>query len=53
MAIAEALRMANGFFPVRVELPEPVPTKLLVPEDLSLSLIILFCIRVLPDDSFF
>jgi len=40
-AIADAFRMANGFLPVRVvPLPVPVPTKLLVPEDLSLSFII-------------
>ena len=32
--------MAKGFLPVNVELPCPVPTKLLVPDDLSLSLII-------------
>jgi len=41
-AIADALRIANGFLPVRVEFPCPVPTKLFVPEDLSLSLIIFF-----------
>ena len=35
-----ALRMAKGFFPVNVELPPPVPTRLLVPDDLSLSFII-------------
>ena len=40
-AIADAFRIANGFLPVRVvPLPVPVPTKLLVPEDLSLSFII-------------
>lgn len=39
-AIAEALRMAKGFLPVSVEFPTPVPTRLLVPDDLSLSLII-------------
>ena len=39
-AIELALRIAKGFFPVRVELPPPVPTMLLVPEDLSLSFII-------------
>lgn len=39
-AIAEAFNIANGFLPVKVELPDPVPTKLLVPDDLSLSLII-------------
>ena len=39
--MAEALRMAKGFLPVSVEFPEPLPTRLLVPEDLSLSLIIL------------
>lgn len=43
-AIAEAFRIAKGFLPVRVELPEPLPTRLLVPEDLSLSLIILLAI---------
>lgn len=36
--------MAKGFLPVRVELPDPLPTILLVPELLSLSLIILFAI---------
>lgn len=42
-AIADAFRIANGFLPVRVvPLPVPVPTKLLVPEDLSLSFIIFF-----------
>ena len=40
-AIDDALRMANGLLPVRVD-PDPVPTKLFVPEDLSLSLIIFF-----------
>ena len=39
--MADAFKIAKGFFPVRVELPEPLPTKLLVPELLSLSLIIL------------
>ena len=39
-AIADALRIANGFLPVSVEFPTPVPTRLLVPDDLSLSLII-------------
>ena len=39
-AIAEAFKIANGFLPVRVEDPDPEPTRLLVPEDLSLSLII-------------
>ena len=37
-AIAEAFRTANGFLPVRVDPPEP--TRFLVPDDLSLSLII-------------
>ena len=41
-AIAEALRIANGFLPVNVEFPFPVPTKLFVPDDLSLSFIIFF-----------
>lgn len=41
-AIADALRIAKGFFPVRVELPAPAPMRLLVPEDLSLSFIIFF-----------
>ena len=40
-AIADAFRMAKGFLPVRVvPLPVPVPTRLLVPEDLSVSFII-------------
>jgi hypothetical protein len=40
-AIADAFRIANGFLPVSVvPLPVPVPTKLFVPEDLSLSFII-------------
>ena len=43
-AIAEAFKIANGFLPVKVELPLPEPTRLLVPEDLSLSLIILLAI---------
>jgi hypothetical protein len=43
-AIAEALRMANGFLPVRVELPPPVPTRLFVPDDLSLSFMIFLAI---------
>jgi hypothetical protein len=38
-AIDDALRMAKGFLPVSVE-PYPLPIKLLVPDDLSLSLII-------------
>ena len=41
-AIADAFRIANGFLPVNVEFPLPVPTKLFVPDDLSLSLIIFF-----------
>jgi hypothetical protein len=41
-AIADAFRIANGFLPVNVEFPFPVPTKLFVPDDLSLSLIIFF-----------
>jgi hypothetical protein len=40
-AIAEALSTANGFLPVRVLLPAPLPTKFFVPELFSLSLIIL------------
>lgn len=40
--------MANGFFPVSVEFPLPVPTRLLVPDDLSLSLIILLAIGLDP-----
>ena len=43
-AIAEALRIANGFLPVRVELPPPVPTRLFVPDDLSLSFMIFLAI---------
>ena len=43
-AMAEALRMAKGFLPVRVVLPLPEPIRLLVPDDLSLSLIIFFAI---------
>ena len=39
-AMAEAFRMAKGFFPVNVVLPPPEPIRLLVPDDLSLSLII-------------
>ena len=46
--MADAFRIANGFLPVKVELPDPVPTKLLVPEDLSLSLIILLFKAELP-----
>jgi hypothetical protein len=38
--------------PVKVELPDPVPTKLLVPEDLSVSLIILLFKAELPYASF-
>jgi hypothetical protein len=41
-AIADAFRIANGFFPVKVVLPLPEPMRLLVPDDLSLSLIIFF-----------
>ena len=41
-----AFRIANGFFPVKVELPPPVPTRLLVPDDLSLSFIIRFDIAL-------
>lgn len=39
--MADAFKIANGFLPVNVEFPAPVPTRLLVPDDLSLSLIIL------------
>jgi len=46
-AIAEAFKIANGFFPVTVWLFPPLPTRLFVPEDLSLSLIILFAIAEL------
>lgn len=42
--MAEAFKTAKGFFPVRVELPDPLPTMLLVPELLSVSLIILLAI---------
>ena len=43
-AMADALRIANGFLPVNVEFPPPAPIRLLVPDDLSLSLIIFFAI---------
>ena len=36
-AIADAFKMANGFLPVKVELPEPDPMRLFVPELLSVS----------------
>ena len=47
------MRIANGFLPVKVELPFPDPTRFLVPDDFSLSLIILlamdeFCVCVYP-----
>lgn len=38
----EALRTAKGLLPVRVVDPLPLPIRLLVPDDLSESLIILF-----------
>jgi hypothetical protein len=41
-----AFKIAKGFFPVKVELPPPVPTRLLVPDDLSLSFIIRFDIAL-------
>ena len=47
-AIEEAFKIAYGFLPVRVELLPPVPTRLLVPEDLSLSLIILLLMAEFP-----
>ena len=43
-AIADALRIANGFLPVSVVFPPPVPIKLFVPDDLSLSFIIFLAI---------
>ena len=43
-AMAEALRTAKGFFPVKLELPLPEPTRLLVPLDLSVSFIMRFYI---------
>lgn len=46
-AIADAFNIANGFFPVKVELPLPDPTKLFVPDDLSVFFIILFVIELL------
>jgi len=46
-AMAEALSTANGLFPVSVVAPFPIPMRLLVPELLSLSFIILLDIELL------
>ena len=44
-AIADGFKIANGFLPVIV-FPPPEPTRLLVPDDLSVSFMILFAAPV-------